>query len=119
MSKRRILAATLSTKQFRMCVQHNILQTGAAEGAEMAHQLYVLQTLMLGLLEQRMMTKMDPQVKYPNRSFLHNGLPNISHFCMYLLITRIQTSIKQISDDSNHTGRQYLWPRLKMCAIFI
>lgn len=30
-------------------------------GAEMAHQLYVLQTLMLSLLEQRMMTKMDPQ----------------------------------------------------------
>lgn len=27
----------------------------------MAHQLYVLQTLMLSLLEQRMMTKMDPQ----------------------------------------------------------
>ncbi|XP_046738247.1 engulfment and cell motility protein 1 isoform X3 [Diprion similis] len=30
-------------------------------GSEMAHQLYVLQTLLLGLLEQRMMTKMDPQ----------------------------------------------------------
>lgn len=27
----------------------------------MAHQLYVLQTLMLSLLEQRMMAKMDPQ----------------------------------------------------------
>jgi engulfment/cell motility protein 1 len=30
-------------------------------GAEMAHQLYVLQTLTLGLLEQRMNSKMDPQ----------------------------------------------------------
>ncbi|KAK9882348.1 hypothetical protein WA026_020870 [Henosepilachna vigintioctopunctata] len=60
-SKRRSLATTLNSKQLRMCIQHNILQTGAAEGAEMAHQLYVLQTLMLGLLEQRMMTKMDPQ----------------------------------------------------------
>ena len=27
----------------------------------MAHQLYVLQTLMLNLLEQRMMSKMDPE----------------------------------------------------------
>lgn len=27
----------------------------------MAHQLYVLQTLQLGLLEQRMNSKMDPQ----------------------------------------------------------
>jgi len=30
-------------------------------GNEMAHQLYVLQTLQLGLLEQRMNTKLDPQ----------------------------------------------------------
>lgn len=60
--KRRCLAATLATKQVRTVIQSNILQTGAAEGAEMAHQLYVLQTLTLGLLEQRMMMKMDPQV---------------------------------------------------------
>ncbi|KAB0796151.1 hypothetical protein PPYR_10212 [Photinus pyralis] len=60
-AKRRVLATTLASKQVRSVIQHNILQTGAAEGAEMAHQLYVLQTLMLGLLEQRMMTKMDPQ----------------------------------------------------------
>lgn len=60
--KRRCLAATLATKQVRTVIQSNILQTGAAEGAEMAHQLYVLQTLTLGLLEQRMIMKMDPQV---------------------------------------------------------
>lgn len=60
-SKRRNLSTTLNSKQFRTDIQHNILQTGAAKGAEMAHQLYVLQTLLLGLLEQRMMTKMDPQ----------------------------------------------------------
>ncbi|XP_074028715.1 engulfment and cell motility Ced-12 isoform X2 [Leptinotarsa decemlineata] len=59
--KRRTLVATLTSKQVRTMIQNNILQTGAAKGAEMAHQLYVLQTLMLGLLEQRMMTKMDPQ----------------------------------------------------------
>lgn len=62
--KRRSVAATLTSKQVRTVIQGNILQTGAAEGAEMAHQLYVLQTLMLGLLEQRMMTKMDPQVSF-------------------------------------------------------
>ncbi|KAF2898873.1 hypothetical protein ILUMI_07301 [Ignelater luminosus] len=59
--KRRAVASTLASKQVRTAIQNNILQTGAAEGAEMAHQLYVLQTLTLGLLEQRMMTKMDPQ----------------------------------------------------------
>lgn len=62
-TKRKSLAATLTSKQVRTVIQNNILQTGAANGAEMAHQLYVLQTLMLGLLEQRMMTKMDPQVR--------------------------------------------------------
>lgn len=62
-TKRKALAATLTSKQVRTVIQNNILQTGAASGAEMAHQLYVLQTLMLGLLEQRMMTKMDPQVR--------------------------------------------------------
>lgn len=63
-TKRKTLAATLTSKQVRTVIQNNILQTGAASGAEMAHQLYVLQTLMLGLLEQRMMTKMDPQVRF-------------------------------------------------------
>ncbi|ENN76031.1 hypothetical protein YQE_07406, partial [Dendroctonus ponderosae] len=60
-TKRRSLAQTLTSKQVRTVIQNNILQTGASSGAEMAHQLYVLQTLMLGLLEQRMLTKMDPQ----------------------------------------------------------
>lgn len=60
--KRRNLASTLTTKQVRIAIQNNILQPGGLHGAEMAHQLYVLQTLTLGLLEQRMMTKMDPQV---------------------------------------------------------
>lgn len=59
--KRRALASTLTTKQVRIAIHNNILQPGPG-GAEMAHQLYVLQTLTLGLLEQRMMTKMDPQV---------------------------------------------------------
>ncbi|CAH0547412.1 unnamed protein product [Brassicogethes aeneus] len=60
-AKRRSLAATLISKQVRSVIQNNIIQTGVANGAEMAHQLYVLQTLLLGLLEQRMMTKMDSQ----------------------------------------------------------
>lgn len=60
--KRRNLAVTLTSKQVRIAIQNHILQPSGPAGAEMAHQLYVLQTLTLGLLEQRMMTKMDPQV---------------------------------------------------------
>lgn len=61
-TKRRNVAATLASKQVRQVIQNSIIQTGVAEGAEMAHQLYVLQALTLGLLDQRKMTKIDPQV---------------------------------------------------------
>ncbi|XP_050084478.1 engulfment and cell motility protein 1 [Anopheles aquasalis] len=57
-SKRRMLATTLSSKQYRSVINSVITPT---MGAEMAHQLYVLQTLTLGLLEQRMKTPMDAQ----------------------------------------------------------
>ncbi|KAK9309611.1 hypothetical protein QLX08_000828 [Tetragonisca angustula] len=61
LSKRRAVAATLQSKQVRNVFLTNIIQSTGQVGAEMAHQLYVLQTLMLSLWEQRMMTKMDPQ----------------------------------------------------------
>lgn len=57
-NKRRIIANTLQLKQVRNIFLSNVLQSS---GTEMAHQLYVLQMLVLSLLEQRMMTKMDPQ----------------------------------------------------------
>ncbi|KAJ8672502.1 hypothetical protein QAD02_003761 [Eretmocerus hayati] len=63
MSKRRATSATLQNKQFRNIFLTNIIQATGQVGAEMAHQLYVFQTLMLSLLEQRMMTKMDNQDK--------------------------------------------------------
>lgn len=61
-NKRKAIAATLTSKQVRNVILTNIIQSSAQVGAEMAHQLYVLQTLTLGLLETRMNTKMDPQV---------------------------------------------------------
>lgn len=84
--KRRCLAATLATKQVRTVIQSNILQTGAAEGAEMAHQLYVLQTLTLGLLEQRMMMKMDPQVIPIFHIFITSNQNNKIKFTLHFVI---------------------------------
>lgn len=55
----RILAKLFRANEHIFITSKNILLLQV--GAEMAHQLYVLQTLMLSLLEQRMMTKMDPQ----------------------------------------------------------
>ncbi|XP_054262080.1 engulfment and cell motility protein 1 [Macrosteles quadrilineatus] len=61
-AKRKAISGTLSSKQVRNVIWSNIIQSSSGQvGTEMAHQLYVLQTLSLGLLEQRMNTKMDPQ----------------------------------------------------------
>ncbi len=81
--KRKAISSTLWSKQVRQTLT-KIIQTASDQvltcdlvvqsinapindcrffqmGAEMAHQLYVLQTLCFGLLEQRMNSKMDPQ----------------------------------------------------------
>lgn len=61
LAKRKAIAATLSSKQVRNVIQSNVIQSVGTVGTEMAHQLYVLETLTLGLLEKRMLLKMDPQ----------------------------------------------------------
>ncbi|XP_076297340.1 engulfment and cell motility Ced-12 isoform X2 [Lasioglossum baleicum] len=62
LSKRKSVALVLQSKHVRNIFLTNIIAESTSQvGAEMAHQLYVLQTLMLSLWEQRMMTKMDPQ----------------------------------------------------------
>nr|XP_034796301.1 engulfment and cell motility protein 3 isoform X1 [Pan paniscus] len=43
-----------------LAVLQNIIHSAAPMGDEMAHHLYVLQALMLGLLEPRMRTPLDP-----------------------------------------------------------
>ncbi|XP_013149226.1 PREDICTED: engulfment and cell motility protein 1 [Papilio polytes] len=68
-NKRKAIAATLSSKQVRNVIYENLI--GASEfsknvskealGTELAHQLYVLQTLTLGLLEPKMRQRADTQ----------------------------------------------------------
>lgn len=58
-AKKRSIAATFATKQYRSVILSNVINTNI--GTEMAHQLYVLQTLTMGLLEHRMNTKMNAQ----------------------------------------------------------
>lgn len=55
----------LAANGFRVFVLQHIIRGNRPIKAEMAHQLYVLQVLTFNLLEERMMTKMDPndQVK--------------------------------------------------------
>lgn len=52
--RRREIAAAFSSKQYRNVLQ--TIVTAPTVGTELAHQLYVLQTLTMGLLEVRMMT---------------------------------------------------------------
>ncbi|CAO1307083.1 unnamed protein product [Diamesa serratosioi] len=53
--KRKAIATTFSTKQYRSVILSNVLNANI--GTEMTHQLSVLQSLTLGLLEPRMNTK--------------------------------------------------------------
>lgn len=61
-SRRRAIASTLSTKPFRAA----FLDTVGSANIGISHQLYVLQTLTLGLLEDRMMTAMCSQDQEAN-----------------------------------------------------
>lgn len=56
-NRRRSIASTLSSKPFRSA----FLDTVASANIGISHQLYVLQTLTLGLLETRVMTKINDQ----------------------------------------------------------
>ena len=58
-ARKRSIAVTISAKQYRSVILSNVINNQI--GTEMAHQLYVLQTLTLNLLEQRMLCKMNAQ----------------------------------------------------------
>ncbi|XP_035285010.1 engulfment and cell motility protein 1 isoform X2 [Anguilla anguilla] len=55
------MAHILAQKELRSIILSNVIRSTRAINDEMAHQLYVLQVLTFNLLEDRMMTKMDPQ----------------------------------------------------------
>uniref|UniRef100_A0A8C3ET21 Engulfment and cell motility 1 n=1 Tax=Corvus moneduloides TaxID=1196302 RepID=A0A8C3ET21_CORMO len=55
------MANILAQKQLRSIILTHVIRAQRAINNEMAHQLYVLQVLTFNLLEDRMMTKMDPQ----------------------------------------------------------
>uniref|UniRef100_A0A8C7PTX3 ELMO domain-containing protein n=1 Tax=Oncorhynchus mykiss TaxID=8022 RepID=A0A8C7PTX3_ONCMY len=54
------MASTLAQKHLRSIILNHVIRGNRPIKAEMAHQLYVLQVLTFNLLEERMMTKMDP-----------------------------------------------------------
>lgn len=51
----------------------NVIRSNTPINDEMAHQLYVLQVLNFNLLEDRMMTKMDPQDQVWSGTVNQNG----------------------------------------------
>uniref|UniRef100_A0A7N4P808 Engulfment and cell motility 3 n=1 Tax=Sarcophilus harrisii TaxID=9305 RepID=A0A7N4P808_SARHA len=57
---RQIMLDYLWRKNLRQFIYKNIIHSSTPLGDEMAHHLYVLQALMLGLLEPRMRTPLDP-----------------------------------------------------------
>ncbi|KAG4073589.1 hypothetical protein HA402_000813 [Bradysia odoriphaga] len=57
--RKQTIASAFSTKQYRNVLLTSVINSNI--GTEMAHQLYVLQKLTIGLLERQMMTKMNIQ----------------------------------------------------------
>uniref|UniRef100_A0A6I8SEI8 Engulfment and cell motility 1 n=1 Tax=Xenopus tropicalis TaxID=8364 RepID=A0A6I8SEI8_XENTR len=55
------MANILAQKQLRSIILTHVIRAHGPINNEMAHQLYVWQVLTFNLLEDRMMTKMDPQ----------------------------------------------------------
>lgn len=60
-NKRKAIAATLFSKQVRNVIYEYLIAGESRTGTELAHQLYVLQTLLLGLLEPKMRQRADSQ----------------------------------------------------------
>ncbi|XP_054835846.1 engulfment and cell motility protein 2 isoform X3 [Eublepharis macularius] len=58
--KRQEMANALAQKHLRSVILTHVIRGNRPIKTEMAHQLYVLQVLTFNLLEERMMTKMDP-----------------------------------------------------------
>lgn len=58
---------------FVLYAMQNVIRSNTPINDEMAHQLYVLQVLNFNLLEDRMMTKMDPQDQVWSGTVNQNG----------------------------------------------
>ena len=58
--KRQEMANSFAQKHLRSIILNHVIRGNRPIKTEMAHQLYVLQVLTFNLLEERMMTKMDP-----------------------------------------------------------
>ncbi|KAF1405848.1 Engulfment and cell motility protein 2, partial [Spheniscus humboldti] len=58
--KRQEMANAFAQKHLRSIILNHVIRGNCPIKTEMAHQLYVLQVLTFNLLEERMMTKMDP-----------------------------------------------------------
>jgi len=58
--KRKGIAEDLQKKSIRNIILNNVIRGTSTVGTEMGHQLYVLQSLMFSLLEERSLTRVEP-----------------------------------------------------------
>ncbi|XP_078524541.1 engulfment and cell motility protein 3 isoform X1 [Lissotriton helveticus] len=86
--ERREMLEYLWKKNIRQFIHKNIIHSSASLGDEMAHHLYVLQSLSLNVMETRMRTSMDPYSQEQRdllqtlrqAAFESDGDPAASHF---------------------------------------
>ncbi|XP_074646878.1 engulfment and cell motility protein 1-like isoform X2 [Tubulanus polymorphus] len=69
-SRKKAMAATLQAKSTLRNIIQNHVVCGGTVGTEMSHQLYALQRHLFNLLEERMMTKVDPNDQFFNKELM-------------------------------------------------
>nr|CAB3242135.1 engulfment and cell motility protein 1-like [Phallusia mammillata] len=69
-SGRRKISDTMAQRQFRTVILNHVIRTPKAIGAEMAHQLHVLQVLTFNMLEERMMKRLDSNIQEEREKLL-------------------------------------------------
>ncbi|XP_029780833.1 engulfment and cell motility protein 3 isoform X3 [Suricata suricatta] len=106
-TERKHMLDYLWQRNLRQFIYKNIIHSAAPLGDEMAHHLYVLQALMLGLLESRMRTPLDPYSQF----VLENSSREDKHECPFarssIQLTVLLCELLRIGEPCSETAQDF------------
>lgn len=79
----------------------SVIRSTAPINDEMAHQLYVLQVLTFNLLEDRMMTKMDPQDQVGTESWFQETLTHSRRKTLFSVREKSSESVRSAKAEGS------------------
>ncbi|XP_030319258.1 engulfment and cell motility protein 2 isoform X2 [Calypte anna] len=126
--KRQEMANAFAQKHLRSIILNHVIRGNRPIKTEMAHQLYVLQVLTFNLLEERMMTKMDPNDQNhinPAMDFTQTppgmlALDNMLYLAKFHQDTYIRIVLENSSREDKHEcpfGRSAIELTRMLCEI--